>query len=91
MSHQAADDRYQRLPYRRAGNSGLDLPVLSLGLWQKFGTDYPFDTQREIVLHAFDLGITHFDLANNYGPPYGAADQPFRRVRDRNSSSRITP
>lgn len=80
MSHQAADDRYQRLPYRRAGNSGLDLPVLSLGLWQKFGTDYPFDTQREIVLHAFDLGITHFDIANRYGPPFRAAEKFFGRV-----------
>jgi L-glyceraldehyde 3-phosphate reductase len=80
MSHQAADDRYQRLPYRRAGNSGLDLPAFSLGLWQKFGTDYPFATQREIVLHAFDLGITHFDLANRYGPPFRAAEKFFGQV-----------
>jgi L-glyceraldehyde 3-phosphate reductase len=74
-TYQAADDRYQRLEYRRAGRSGLDLPALSLGLWQKFGTDYPFETQREILLRAFDLGITHFDNANRYGPPHRAAEK----------------
>lgn len=77
MGYRAADDRYGKLPYRRAGNSGLDLPALSLGLWQKFGDDHPFDTQRDIVLHAFDLGITHFDIANRYGPPFRAAEKFF--------------
>jgi L-glyceraldehyde 3-phosphate reductase len=80
MVYRAADDRYEKLPYRRAGNSGLDLPAFSFGLWQKFGTDYPFDTQREIVLHAFDLGITHFDIANRYGPPFRAAEKFFGRI-----------
>jgi L-glyceraldehyde 3-phosphate reductase len=79
-TYRAADDRYERLEYRRAGNSGLDLPALSLGLWQKFGTDYPFETQREIVLHAFDLGVTHFDNANRYGPPHRGAEKVFGRV-----------
>ncbi|TDW24445.1 aldo/keto reductase [Kribbella kalugense] len=80
MSYRAADGRYERLEYRRAGDSGLDLPALSLGLWQKFGRDYPFATQREILLHAFDLGITHFDNANRYGPPHRAAEQVFGQV-----------
>ncbi|MFC5263165.1 aldo/keto reductase [Kribbella qitaiheensis] len=79
-TYRAADDKYERLEYRRAGNSGLDLPALSLGLWQKFGTDYPFETQREIVLHAFDLGVTHFDNANRYGPPHRGAEKVFGRV-----------
>ncbi|WP_431278357.1 L-glyceraldehyde 3-phosphate reductase [Leifsonia poae] len=73
-------ERYDRMPYRRTGRSGLDLPALSLGLWQNFGDDRPFETQREIVLRAFDLGITHFDLANNYGPPYGAAETNVGRI-----------
>nr|WP_241994939.1 aldo/keto reductase [Kribbella sp. VKM Ac-2568] len=68
------------MEYRRTGNSGLDLPALSLGLWQKFGTDYPFETQREILLHAFDLGVTHFDNANRYGPPRRGAEKVFGRV-----------
>ncbi|MDL9945065.1 aldo/keto reductase [Gordonia sp. ABSL11-1] len=77
----AADDtRYEKIPYRRAGRSGLDLPAFSFGLWQKFGTDYSFETQREIILHAFDLGITHFDNADRYGPPHRAAQQTFGRV-----------
>ena len=79
-TYRAADGRYQRSEYRRAGRSGLDLPALSLGLWQKFGADYPFGTQREIVLHAFDLGITHFDNANRYGPPFRAAEKFFGQV-----------
>ena len=79
-TYRAADGRYERLDYRRAGDSGLDLPALSLGLWQKFGTDYPFQTQREIVLHAFDLGVTHFDNANRYGPPHRGAEKFFGRV-----------
>ena len=79
-AYRAADDRYERLEYRRAENSGLDLPALSLGLWQKFGADYPFETQREILLHAFDLGVTHFDNANRYGPPHRGAEKVFGRV-----------
>src|SRR5215207_5611305 len=72
--------RYDRMPYRRIGQSGLKLPALSLGLWQNFGDDRPLDDQRAIVRRAFDLGITHFDLANNYGPPYGAAESNFGRL-----------
>ncbi|MFD8810186.1 aldo/keto reductase [Streptomyces sp. NPDC059627] len=80
-SHRAADDRCERLgTYRRAGDSGLELPAFSFGLWQKFGTDRPYATQREIVLHAFDLGITHFDNANRYGPPPRAAEKFFGTV-----------
>src|SRR5438309_1337690 len=66
--------------YRRAGRSGLKLPAISLGLWQNFGSERPLDASREIVLRAFDLGVTHFDLANNYGPPYGAAEETFGRI-----------
>jgi L-glyceraldehyde 3-phosphate reductase len=73
-------DRYDgRMPYRRVGRSGLVLPAISLGLWQNFGDDVPFDRQEAILRRAFDLGITHFDLANNYGPPYGAAEANFGR------------
>jgi L-glyceraldehyde 3-phosphate reductase len=68
------------MTYRRCGRSGLLLPAVSLGLWQNFGDDRPFDTQRAIVRRAFDLGITHFDLANNYGPPYGSAETNFARI-----------
>src|SRR5439155_15447387 len=68
-------ERYARMPFRRSGRSGLKLPVISLGLWQNFGGDRPMDTQRAIIRRAFDLGITHFDLANNYGPPYGSAEE----------------
>ena len=91
-------DRYERLPYRRCGRSGLKLPAISLGLWQNFGSDTPLDRQRAIIWRAFDLGVTHFDLANNYGasetgkygPPYGSAEANFgvilrtdlRRYRD---------
>src|SRR4051794_17451929 len=80
MSYVAAPDRYDRLPYRRSGRSGLKLPALSLGLWHNFGHDRPLDTQRAIVRRAFDLGVTHFDLANNYGPPYGSAEENFGRL-----------
>ncbi|GLW30302.1 aldo/keto reductase [Actinoplanes regularis] len=73
-------DRYDHLEYRRTGDSGLKLPAFSLGLWQKFGTDYPYDNQRDIVLHAFDLGITHFDNADRYGPPHRAAQKFFGEV-----------
>jgi L-glyceraldehyde 3-phosphate reductase len=76
----AAADRYTRLGYRRVGETGLLLPPLSLGLWWNFGDDRPFQTQREIIRHAFDKGITHFDLANNYGPPFGSAEENFGRV-----------
>jgi L-glyceraldehyde 3-phosphate reductase len=73
-------ERYTRMPYRRTGRSGLLLPAMSLGLWQNFGGDRPIETQRAIVRRAFDLGITHFDLANNYGPPYGSAEENFGRI-----------
>jgi L-glyceraldehyde 3-phosphate reductase len=73
-------DRYARMPYRRAGRSGLLLPAISLGLWQNFGDDRPLETQRAIVRRAIDLGITHIDLANNYGPPYGSAELNFGRI-----------
>ena len=76
----AAEDRYQHFDYRRVGTSGLLLPPLSLGLWYNFGDNKPFDTQREVLRHAFDSGITHFDLANNYGPPYGSAEENFGRM-----------
>ena len=75
--HVAAPDRYDEMPYRRVGASGLHLPAISLGLWQNFGDDRALGTQRAIVRRAFDRGVTHFDLANNYGPPYGAAEANF--------------
>src|SRR5450759_485842 len=77
--YRASDDRYAAMTYRRAGRSGLDLPALSLGLWHNFGDTTPADTQRAILRRAFDLGVTHFDLANNYGPPYGSAEESFGR------------
>lgn len=80
MTYTADPARYDRMPYRRVGASGLKLPVLSLGLWQNFGDDRPLEAQRAIVRRAFDLGITHFDLANNYGPPYGSAEANFGRL-----------
>ncbi|MCP3423392.1 L-glyceraldehyde 3-phosphate reductase [Nocardioides pinisoli] len=82
MAYDAAPDRYDDttgMPYRRTGRSGLRLPALSLGLWQNFGTDRPEETQRAILRRAFDRGVTHFDLANNYGPPYGRAEENFGR------------
>jgi L-glyceraldehyde 3-phosphate reductase len=75
-----AADRYERMTYNRCGRSGLQLPAVSLGLWQNFGHDRPLDTIRSISRRAFDLGITHFDLANNYGPPYGSAEENFGRL-----------
>jgi L-glyceraldehyde 3-phosphate reductase len=78
--YEAAVDRYQSLPYARCGRSGLKLPRISLGLWQNFGTASPFDHAREMVLNSFDHGITHFDLANNYGPPPGSAEENFGRI-----------
>ena len=80
QSYVADPTRYDSMPYRRAGRSGLVLPPLSLGLWQNFGTARAYETQRAIVLRAFDLGVTHFDLANNYGPPPGAAEEMFGRI-----------
>src|ERR1700736_520212 len=76
----AAPQRNDAMPYRRCGRSGLRLPAISLGLWQNFGDDRPLATSRAILRRAFDLGITHFDLANNYGPPYGAAEANFGRL-----------
>jgi L-glyceraldehyde 3-phosphate reductase len=87
----AADDaRYEKMRYRRSGRNGIELPMISLGFWQNFGDDRPLETQRAVMRRAFDLGISHFDLANNYGPPYGAAEvtagrvlaQDFRHYRD---------
>src|SRR5437763_5521323 len=80
MGYDAADDRYDRMTYRRSGRSGLQLPAISLGLWHNFGHERPWQTQREICRRAFDLGITHFDLANNYGPPYGSAEENCGRL-----------
>ena len=77
MTYVPADDRYEHMRYRRSGRSGLQLPAVSLGLWQNFGYDRPLDVSRAIVRRAFDLGITHFDLANNYGPHYGSAETTF--------------
>jgi L-glyceraldehyde 3-phosphate reductase len=79
MDYRASDTRYDSMTYRRTGRSGLDLPAISLGLWHNFGDDMPFDRQREILRRAFDRGVTHFDLANNYGPPYGSAETNFGR------------
>jgi L-glyceraldehyde 3-phosphate reductase len=76
-------DRYERMAYKRAGRSGLMLPAVSLGLWQNFGRDRPLEASRAIVRRAFDLGITHFDLANNYGPPYGSAEETFGRLLEK--------
>jgi L-glyceraldehyde 3-phosphate reductase len=81
LTYVAAEDRYDgRMPYRRCGRSGLKLPAISLGLWHNFGDDRPIDTQRAILRRAFDLGVCHFDLANNYGPPYGSAETNFGRI-----------
>src|SRR3954470_23010436 len=80
MTYVPAAGRYDRMEYRRSGRSGLKLPALSLGLWQNFGGDTPFEHSREIVRRAFDLGITHIDLANNYGPPYGSAEETFGEI-----------
>jgi L-glyceraldehyde 3-phosphate reductase len=90
MGFTAAEGRYEAMTYRRCGRSGLDLPAISLGLWHNFGDDVPFERQRAVLRRAFDLGITHFDLANNYGPPYGSAEtnwgrhlaEDFRPYRD---------
>jgi L-glyceraldehyde 3-phosphate reductase len=80
MSYLPDADRYSRINYRRSGRSGIKLPEISLGLWQNFGHTRPLEVSREIVLRAFDMGITHFDLANNYGPPYGSAEETFGHI-----------
>jgi L-glyceraldehyde 3-phosphate reductase len=80
MTYVPADDRYERMVYNRSGRSGLLLPAVSLGLWNNFGHDHPLEGHRAIIRRAFDLGITHFDLANNYGPPYGSAEENFGRL-----------
>ena len=80
MTYLASPARYTSMRYNRCGESGLRLPAVSLGLWQNFGDDRPLDSSRAIVRRAFDLGITHFDLANNYGPPFGSAEENFGRL-----------
>ena len=80
MPYLAAENRYDAMPYRRCGRSGLHLPAVSLGLWHNFGDDAPLETQRAVLRRAFDRGVTHFDLANNYGPPYGSAEVNFGRI-----------
>ncbi|ESQ91250.1 aldo/keto reductase [Asticcacaulis sp. AC460] len=80
VPYAAAATRYDSMPYRRCGRSGLKLPAISLGLWQNFGGDDVYETGRAMLRHAFDNGVTHFDLANNYGPPYGSAEENFGRV-----------
>jgi L-glyceraldehyde 3-phosphate reductase len=80
MTYVASPDRYDSMAYRRCGRSGLKLPAISLGLWHNFGSDRPLETQRAILRRAFDLGVTHIDLANNYGPPYGSAEENFGRI-----------
>jgi L-glyceraldehyde 3-phosphate reductase len=80
VGYVAAEDRYEAMPYRRTGRFGLELPAVSLGLWHNFGDDKPLETQRAVLRRAFDLGVTHFDLANNYGPPYGSAEINFGRL-----------
>lgn len=80
MSYRPHEDRYSHIPYRRCGQSGIKLPAVSLGLWHNFGDDTAHQTKRDLCTHAFDLGITHFDLANNYGPPAGSAELAFGRI-----------
>ncbi|MFK7889236.1 MAG: L-glyceraldehyde 3-phosphate reductase [Granulosicoccus sp.] len=80
MGYQAADNRYESMIYRRCGQSGVKLPLISLGLWHNFGHDVAFQTQRDMCRTAFDTGITHFDLANNYGPPPGSAEEAFGKI-----------
>jgi L-glyceraldehyde 3-phosphate reductase len=80
MAYVPAADRYEGMTYRRSGGSGLLIPAISFGLWQNFGHDRPLQTSRSIIRRAFDLGITHFDLANNYGPPYGSAEENFGKL-----------
>jgi L-glyceraldehyde 3-phosphate reductase len=83
MTYVPAEDRYDHMQYRRTGRWGLKLPAISLGLWHNFGGDRPLEAGRAILRRAFDLGVTHFDLANNYGPPYGSAEETFGRILDK--------
>jgi L-glyceraldehyde 3-phosphate reductase len=83
VSYLAAEDRYAQMQYRHTGRWGLKLPAISLGLWHNFGGDRPLESGRAILRRAFDLGVTHFDLANNYGPPYGSAEETFGRILDK--------
>jgi L-glyceraldehyde 3-phosphate reductase len=83
MSYLPAEDRYDHMQYRHTGRWGLKLPAISLGLWHNFGADRPLESGRGILRRAFDLGVTHFDLANNYGPPYGSAEETFGRILDK--------
>src|SRR5690625_1593697 len=85
--YQANPDRYDDIPFRRVGNSGLLLPIISLGLWHNFGDDVPLERQRAILRRAFDRGVTHFDLANNYGPPPGSAEINFGRILSQDFAS----
>ena len=80
MAYKANTNRYDKMVYRRCGNFGLKLPAISLGLWHNFGHDFSHDIKRDICTTAFDLGITHFDLANNYGPPAGSAEESFGKI-----------
>ncbi|MEK3887492.1 L-glyceraldehyde 3-phosphate reductase [Bacillus sp. FSL K6-3431] len=80
MTYQASESRYNEMTYNRCGKSGLRLPAISLGLWQNFGGNMPLENSREMILRSFDLGITHFDLANNYGPPAGSAEETFGQI-----------
>ena len=80
MTYVPSSDRYEKMAYRRCGKSGLKLPAISLGLWHNFGHDTPHQTKRDICRAAFDHGITHFDLANNYGPPAGSAEEAFGEI-----------
>src|SRR5690554_4179510 len=78
--YNASANRYEQIPYRRCGQSGIDLPLISLGLWHNFGGNDDFKNATKILRTAFDHGITHFDLANNYGPPYGSAEKNFGKI-----------
>ncbi|MCB0806684.1 MAG: aldo/keto reductase, partial [Bacteroidales bacterium] len=80
MEYKAAENRYETMPYQRCGRSGLKLPRISLGLWHNWGDTDDFENARSMIHRAFDLGITHFDLANNYGPPYGSAERNFGKI-----------
>jgi L-glyceraldehyde 3-phosphate reductase len=80
MSYTPSDARYDSMTYRRCGQSGLKLPIVSLGLWQNFGDVNDYENSRALLFHAFDAGITHFDLANNYGPPAGSAESNFGKI-----------
>ncbi|MDP1513157.1 aldo/keto reductase [Paenibacillus sp. CMAA1739] len=87
MTYIAQENRYEQMKYRRIGRSGVKLPAVSLGLWQNFGGDKPFEDSRAMILRAFDLGVTHFDLANNYGPPPGSAEETFGNVLKKDLAS----